>query len=42
MTEPTVYELSSPGRVGFKFPEPDVEEVALPVGFRREDLPSQR
>ena len=39
MTEPTVYELSSPGRVGFKYPAPDVEEVALPAGFERANLP---
>lgn len=39
MTEPTVYELSSPGRVGFKFPALDVEEVALPAGFERTNLP---
>ncbi len=38
MTEPTVYELSVPGRVGFKFPASDVPETELPAGFVREEL----
>lgn len=39
MIEPTIYELSSPGRVGVRFPKPDVPETELPKGFIREDLP---
>jgi glycine dehydrogenase subunit 2 len=39
MSEPTVYEMSSPGRVGFRFPKPDVPVTDLPEGFEREDLP---
>ncbi len=39
MTEPTIYELSSPGREGVRFPKPDVPTVPLPEGFVREDLP---
>jgi glycine dehydrogenase subunit 2 len=39
MPEPTVYELSSPGRIGFRFPELDVPEAELPEGLVRKDLP---
>lgn len=39
MTEPTIYELSSPGRIGVNFPIADVPETALPQGFLRSDLP---
>ena len=39
MTEPTVYELTVPGRVGFKFPASDVPQVDLPAGFERKELP---
>jgi glycine dehydrogenase subunit 2 len=39
MTEPTIYELSSPGRQGVRFPEPDVPQSPLPTEFRRKDLP---
>ena len=39
MTEPTIFELSRPGRKGIRFPAPDVPETALPEGFLREDLP---
>ncbi len=39
MTEPTIYELSSPGRAGVRFPQPDVPCTPLPEGFAREDLP---
>ncbi len=39
MTEPTIYELSSPGRVGVRFPDADVPPTPLPEGFVREDLP---
>lgn len=38
MPEPTIYDLSSPGRTGVRFPEPDVPCAELPVGFVREDL----
>jgi len=39
MTESTIYELSSPGRIGFRFPQPDVPEASLPAGLVRENLP---
>jgi glycine dehydrogenase subunit 2 len=39
MTEPTIYELSSPGRTGVRFPEPDVPETPLPEEFVRSELP---
>jgi glycine dehydrogenase subunit 2 len=39
MSEPTVYELSSPGRIGFRFPEIDVPLAPLPDSFTREELP---
>jgi glycine dehydrogenase subunit 2 len=39
MSEPTIYELSSPGRSGVTFPEPDVELTPLPHGLLRENLP---
>lgn len=39
MTEPTIYELSSPGRQGVRFPEVDVPRSPLPEGFVRQDLP---
>lgn len=39
MSEPTVFELSSPGRIGFPFPEPDVPLAGLPDAFVRKDLP---
>ena len=38
MTEKTIYELSQPGRKGFKFPEPDVPTTALPKEFERESV----
>ena len=38
MLEPTIYELSSPGRTGFQFPPLDVPEAELPEGLVREDL----
>jgi glycine dehydrogenase subunit 2 len=37
MTEPTVYELSAPGRCGINVPEPDVPEAALPDALLRSD-----
>ncbi|MDD5369996.1 MAG: aminomethyl-transferring glycine dehydrogenase subunit GcvPB [Anaerolineaceae bacterium] len=39
MTEATIYELSSPGRTGVVFPQPDVPFTDLPGAFLREDLP---
>ncbi|MEA5078523.1 MAG: aminomethyl-transferring glycine dehydrogenase subunit GcvPB, partial [Anaerolineaceae bacterium] len=39
MTEPTIYELSSLGRQGVRFPQADVPETALPEGLARTDLP---
>ena len=39
MTEPTIYELSSPGRVGVEYPIPDVPLTNLPVELLREELP---
>ncbi len=39
MIEPTIYEISSSGRQGVRFPEPDVPLSALPVELLRGDLP---
>lgn len=39
MPEPTIYELSSPGRTGVRYPESDVPTVELPESMRRKDLP---
>ncbi|MEN4013267.1 MAG: aminomethyl-transferring glycine dehydrogenase subunit GcvPB [Bellilinea sp.] len=39
MTEPTVYELSSPGRIGVRFPHPDVPLADLPEKLIRDVLP---
>lgn len=39
MPEPTIYELSSPGRVGVRFPEPDVPISELPESLVRKSLP---
>ncbi|MEN4040980.1 MAG: aminomethyl-transferring glycine dehydrogenase subunit GcvPB [Anaerolineaceae bacterium] len=39
MSEPTIYELSSAGRIGLRFPVSDAPLAALPEGFIREDLP---
>jgi glycine dehydrogenase subunit 2 len=39
MTEKTIYELSSEGRQGVRFPGSDVPEVKLPTGLVRENLP---
>ncbi|MEW6717901.1 MAG: aminomethyl-transferring glycine dehydrogenase subunit GcvPB [Chloroflexota bacterium] len=39
MTEPLIFELSSPGRRGVTFPEPDVPRAPLPVGLTRTILP---
>src|SRR5574340_754272 len=39
MPEPTIYELSSDGRTGVLFPEPDVPMAEFPRDLLREDLP---
>lgn len=39
MTEPTVFEISQPGRIGMRFPAPDVPETKLPEGLTRNILP---
>jgi glycine dehydrogenase subunit 2 len=39
MPEPTIFELSSNGRTGVKFPDPDVPFTALPEDFLRDNLP---
>ena len=39
MLEPTIYELSSAGRSGVKYPDPDVPLAKLPEGMVRKDLP---
>jgi glycine dehydrogenase subunit 2 len=36
MTEPTIYELSAPGRCGVTLPAPDVPEVELPADLLRD------
>jgi glycine dehydrogenase subunit 2 len=38
MLEPTIYELSSPGRKGVSYPEPDVPTTSLPEGLTRTEL----
>jgi glycine dehydrogenase subunit 2 len=39
MTEPTIFELSSAGRKGVAYPNPDVPLAKLPAGLLRIDLP---
>jgi glycine dehydrogenase subunit 2 len=39
MTEPTLFELSSPGRSGVRFPEVDVPLSQIPQQFSRSELP---
>jgi glycine dehydrogenase subunit 2 len=39
MTEPLLCEISSPGRQGIRFPQPDVPQAPLPEGLTRQDLP---
>ncbi len=39
MNEPTIYEISSPGRKGVTFPEPDVPISEIPSELLRDDLP---
>src|SRR5512138_3765113 len=38
MKEPLIYDLSSPGRIGIKMPQPDVPLAELPTDFLREEL----
>ena len=38
MSESTIFELSSPGRVGFQFPESDVPQFNFPKNLLREEL----
>ena len=39
MLEPTIYELSSPDRIGFRFHAADVPVTPLPADLQRDDLP---
>lgn len=39
MAEPTSYELSSPGRIGFQYPSLDVDPTEFPENLVRSDLP---
>ena len=39
MSEPTMFEISSPGRIGVRFPEPDVPTIELPAELLRAELP---
>jgi glycine dehydrogenase subunit 2 len=39
IVEPTVFDLSSPGRTGVSFPEPDVPLAELPTTLLRRELP---
>jgi glycine dehydrogenase subunit 2 len=39
MTEPVIFDLGSPGRLGVSLPEPDVPAYPLPRGLARDDLP---
>jgi glycine dehydrogenase subunit 2 len=39
IVEPTIFELSSPGRTGVTFPDPDVPTAKLPQDLLRADLP---
>ncbi len=38
-SDPTLFELSSPGRIGVRYPEADVPLAELPEGMLREGLP---
>ena len=38
MLEPLIYELSTPGRPGHRFPDPDVPRADLPAGMTRKEL----
>lgn len=39
MTEPTLFEISSPGRSGVLYPKPDVDLSPLPAELMRDELP---
>ena len=39
IVEPTIYELSSPGRTGVTYPDPDVPRAKLPDELLRKELP---
>jgi glycine dehydrogenase subunit 2 len=39
MAEPTIYELSSSGRIGIRFPDSDVPQQELPKDLLRKELP---
>lgn len=39
MTEPTIFEISSPGRAGVQFQTSDVPSYELPDNFKRDNLP---
>ncbi len=39
MTEPTIYEISSVGRQGVRFPESDVPLTPVPTELLRAELP---
>lgn len=39
MTEPTIFELSRPNRIGIRFPAPDVPLAKFPEDFLRKNLP---
>lgn len=39
MSEPTIFELSSKGRRGVRFPEPDVPPAPVPLNLLRKELP---
>jgi len=39
MSESTIYQLSSPGRIGFVFPKSDVPSHPYPEAFLRQELP---
>ncbi len=39
MVEPLIYDISSPGRKGVRYPESDVPATELPAGLVRETLP---
>jgi len=39
IVEPTIYELSSPGRTGVTYPDPDVPRANLPEELLRKELP---
>ncbi len=38
MSEKTIYELSQPGRKGFKFPDSDVPSTPVPEDFKRQSI----